>query len=232
MEKLQFVYHFRVGDEKSKRFVIELDKKTLNLINPVPANPPDWTRLNFYQCPNCTLNKDFKYCPVAVNLVEIIDFFSDSSSFENADIMIETEQRNYSKLTSLQQGVSSMIGIIMATSGCPILKTLKPMVKFHLPFASNEETLYRTVSMYLVKQYFRYIKGLEADWELKKLVDNYHEIHKLNQAFYDRIAQVEGMDANVNAIIILDNFANYVNFSLDTRKFKDLEKIFQDNILE
>ena len=37
----------------------------------------------------------------------------------------------------------------MALSGCPVLEQLKPMARFHLPFASVEETIYRAASMYL-----------------------------------------------------------------------------------
>jgi hypothetical protein len=141
---------------------------------------------------------------------------------------LETEEREYSKRTSLQKGVSSMLGIIMVTSGCPILNKLKPMVRFHLPFANIEETIYRAVSMYLVKQYFRKRKGLEPDWELQTLLNDYKEIHTVNQAFYKRLSFMKGKDANVNALIILDNFANYINFTLDSNKLSKIEWMFED----
>lgn len=61
-----------------------------------------------------------------------------------------TEERTYSKDTLLQQGLASLLGIVMTTSGCPVLEPLKPMVRFHLPFATLTETVYRMVSMCLV----------------------------------------------------------------------------------
>jgi hypothetical protein len=32
--------------------------------------------------------------------------------------------------------------------------TVKPMARFHLPLASEEETIYRATTMYLLAQYF------------------------------------------------------------------------------
>ncbi len=65
------------------------------------------------------------------------------------------------------------MGIYMVTSGCPVMGKLKPMVKFHLPFASGEETSYRMVTMYLLAQFFKYKNGKEPDWDLKNLVKIY-----------------------------------------------------------
>ena len=55
--------------------------------------------------------------------------------------------------------VFSLIGIYMVTSGCPIMDKLRPMARFHLPFASTEETIYRAISTYLLGQYFLEQKG-------------------------------------------------------------------------
>ena len=52
--------------------------------------------------------------------------------------------------TSAQQAMSSVLGLIMATSGCPWTDRLRPMARFHLPFASEAETLYRSVGMFLL----------------------------------------------------------------------------------
>lgn len=228
-EFLEFIYYFTQDNGEKREFHIKLHTRTLELIHEPYGTLPTWTNLEFNQCSNCTLKKEeHKYCPVAANIVQIIEFFKDSSSFEEVSVQLVTEEREYSKKTSLQKGVSSMLGIIMVTSGCPILSKLKPMVRFHLPFANIEETIYRAVSMYLVKQYFRKRKGLEPDWELQSLVNGYKEIHIVNQAFYKRLSFMKGKDANVNALIILDNFANYINFTLDSNKLSKIEWMFED----
>jgi hypothetical protein len=42
----------------------------------------------------------------------------------------------------------------VATSGCRYTAYFKPMARFHLPFANEEETAYRAISMYLLSQRF------------------------------------------------------------------------------
>jgi len=228
-ENLVFSYTFIKEDGSSKFFEIHLDPQTLDLIHEPLAKLPFWTELEFSKCPNCPLNKQqVPNCPIAANIVEMAEVFKDSKSFENANVQIATSQREYSKEASLQQGVSSMLGMIMVTAGCPILSNLRPMVRFHLPFASIEETIYRAVSMYLVKQYFKSQDGKDPDWELNGLMDIYKEIHDVNKAFFNRLSSLKGKDANVNALIILDNFANYINFSIDRNKLSKIKWMFDD----
>lgn len=228
-DKLIFSYKFTKEDGSVKIFEIQLNSKSLELIHKPFSELPSWTDLEFYKCPNCLLDiKKTLHCPVAANIVEMAEVFKDSKSFENAIVLISTSQREYSKKASLQKGVSSMLGIIMVTAGCPILSKLRPMTRFHLPFASLEETIYRAISMYLVKQYFKSQDGDEPDWELNGLIDDYKEIHEVNKAFFSRLSSLKGKDANVNALIILDNFANYINFSLDRNKLSKIKWMFDD----
>ena len=46
--------------------------------------------------------------------------------------------------------MSSVLGLIMATAGCPWTDRFRPMARFHLPFASEAETVYRSVCMFLL----------------------------------------------------------------------------------
>ena len=228
-ENLVFSYTFVKEDGSIKIFEIQLAPQTLDLIHEPFSILPFWTELEFSKCPNCPLNKEqVPNCPIAANIVNMAEVFKDSKSFENANVQITTSQREYNKEASLQQGVSSMLGMIMVTAGCPILSKLRPMVRFHLPFASIEETIYRAVSMYLVKQYFKSQDGKDPDWELNGLIDIYKEIHDVNKAFFNRLSSLKGKDANVNALIILDNFANYINFSIDRKKLSKIKWMFDD----
>ena len=75
--------------------------------------------------------------------MDIIHSFKDSISYEEVEVFITTKARTYMKRTTLQKGLSSLLGIYMVTSGCPTMEKLKPMVRYHLPFATEEETKYR-----------------------------------------------------------------------------------------
>ncbi len=57
------------------------------------------------------------------------------------------------KRTTLQDAVGSLMGVLSATSGCPRFSFLEPMAGFHLPFANEQETIYRAVSTYLLAQF-------------------------------------------------------------------------------
>lgn len=103
----------------------------------------------------------------------------------------------------------------MATSGCPVLKELGAMVSFHIPFCNTRETLHRTVGWYLIKQYFKQLKGEEPDWELKQLNELYGVLEGLNQDFSKRIQASASSDALSNAIIMFFATSVVVANSLD-----------------
>lgn len=223
-------YKFKFSNGREKEFNIDLDNKSLDLVKSKKADReyPIWTELNFSKCPNCRLDeKEHKYCPVAVSVIGIIDTFRDSVSFEEVDVIVEANGRKYLKHTPLQRGLSSLIGIYMVTSGCPIMEKLKPMVKFHLPFASGEETNYRMVTMYLLVQFFKYKKGEEPDWDMKNLVKIYDDIRIVNKSFCGRVSKIKIEDASVNALVILDCFADQIIFSITENVLKQFTPLFE-----
>lgn len=213
-------------DGQKETFEITLDQKTLKFIPKEELEPAPWTKLEENQCKNCPLNKeDYPDCPLALNLSNVVPRFSSLHSYDNVHVMIETKERTYSKNTSLQQALSAMLGIFMVTSDCPIMSSLKPMVRFHLPFASVEETVFRSVATYLLGQYFKYKNGEEADWNLKNLMGNYSDIQLLNQGMATRMRAVVDKDANLNALVVLDVFAKELPFSIQ-KSLENLEYLF------
>ncbi len=211
-------YKYKITFEDGRETVIDiqLDPGTLNLPARTGSDFPDWTRLDFCKCPICPYESAaVPFCPVAVNLAEVTRLFSDKASTMMVDTRVVTRQREYFKRVSLQSALSAIIGIYMSTSGCKVMNILKPMARHHLPFASLEETVYRSVSSYLMMQYLRKQKGLEPDWELAKLRVAYKDIETLNSAMTDRIRKASEKDANYNAVIILDAFAKMVPWSIN-----------------
>ncbi len=226
-ENVQINYRFIFKNGEEREFPITFNRYSLNLASKGNKKIYQWAELNFCRCPVCTLNeKQYQYCPIALNMIDLVEFFKGATSHEMVDIVIETRERNYTKHTSLQRGLSSLIGIYMVTTGCPTMEKLKPMVLFHLPFASDEETRYRAISMYLMAQYFKYKKGQAPDWDLTDLVKIYDEISILNKHFCERLRNFQVEDASLNAVIILDCFANSVIFSISKNGMNELELLF------
>lgn len=224
---ITYRYKFRFEDNQEKEFAVNLDPETLSLIEPERPSYPEWTNLGFHQCPNCPLSlTKNKYCPVAKNLSELVDFFKRWVSFAEAEVTVQAPSRTYSKATTVQKGVSSLMGIFMVTSGCPVLDKLRPMVDTHLPFMTPEETTYRMLSMYLVAQYFFNKKSKKAEWEAKNFVRFLKEIQKVNLSFAKRLRSIPAKDASVNALVILNNLGEFTSLTLEQNILSRLERLF------
>jgi hypothetical protein len=227
-KEIAYRYTFVLEDGLEKEFSVKLDAGHLGLVTRVKGPFPEWAELEFQRCPNCPVDKDqVRYCPVAACLVGLVDFFKEHHSYEDADVIIETADRTYSKHATLLEGLSSLIGIYMVTSGCPVLEKLKPMVRFHLPFATDEETKYRVMSMYLLAQYFLAEGGEEPDWKMERLKEMYEDIRVVNSSFRNRLSMISMKDANINALVKLDCFAWSVLSALDRKSVDDIKKLFE-----
>jgi len=226
--RIEYVYTFQFPTGVEKQFAVRLNAATLDLLPATPVPRPDWTKLAYHQCEDCPLADSVTHCPVAVNLSSLVESFKDSLSFEGTTVTVQTQERTYTKETTLQQGLSSIIGIYMVTSGCPVMDRLRPNVRFHLPFATGEETIYRAVSMYLLAQYFRMRRGEAPDWTLDHLAKVYKGVWLVNKGITQRLAHASSKDANVNAVIVLSMFGSNLNDYLED-SLKEIEPFFRDH---
>jgi len=223
-KELNFKYTFNFGNGEEKMFEITLAKEDLSQKGNTAEEYPDWALLEKFRCPHCTLDpSENKYCPLAMNLAGLITEFTNIPSYEEVEVKVETGNRTYTKNTSLQSGVSSLLGIYMVSSGCPVMGRLKPMLYFHLPFASLDETQIRALSLFLLGQYVKWKKGYAPDWEMAGLIDIYEDIRILNVHVCQKIANLEKKDTNINSLVILNNFADYVTFTIDENLIEEIE---------
>ncbi|MDW7681743.1 MAG: hypothetical protein SCK70_14365 [bacterium] len=225
---ITFRYRFSFDDGSVRIFDINLNGSSLDYIPTQRSeSPPSWTRLTNSQCENCPLTlKTHPFCPIAVNFVDFFEFFRAVDSYDDTDVEIEAPERTYRKTTTVQRGLGSMLGIYMVTSGCPVMEVLKPMVRFHLPFASIEETIFRSVGAYLIGQFFLQKNGLVADFALTKLREFYIQIQKVNSGIVQRLRPVIDRDAMANAIISLDAFAKELPWSIE-EGLEDITYLYQ-----
>lgn len=208
-------YRITLDDEHEFSYRIELDRQ-YDQERALAA--PKWTRLEFQQCSNCPLSRDkFSHCPAAVDLHRVIEDFHGLPAFKKAVFLVRTPEREYNKQVGLEEGLRALLGVIMATSACPVLGRLKPMAQQHLPFASNQEFILRAVSLYLARQYFNFREGRHADWELKGLVRLFQQLQLVNQAFWQRIHDVCDGDSNLKAFLTFFSMASSMTYSLETQ---------------
>jgi hypothetical protein len=207
-EQLKIRYDYKFSNGLTKKFDLHLDKETLSLVSEQGLDLPEWVGLEYKQCANCKLDKTLHpYCPVAANLSGITQEFSGITADDAVHVTVTVKERIYAKVTSMREGLSPLLGIIMSTSGCPSMEPLKPMVRFHLPFASLEETVFRMTSMFLVAQLIREQAGKKPEWRLEGLSKIYEEVKKVNKDFSQRMITAARRDTNVDALVNLNVFA-------------------------
>ncbi len=208
MDAVEIEYRLSCPDRSERVFNVRLDSDTLAQCALESSSLPSWTTLQFHQCPNCPLEAvDHPRCPVAVNLVPLVHGIGDLQSHEPVQLHVREPRRTISGNTTAQRAVSSLLGLIMATSACPRTMHFRPMARFHLPLASMEETVYRATSMYLLAQYFACRDGKHPDLDLSGLADIYANLEIVNRAMTERLRGASEEDAAVNAVVILDVLA-------------------------
>ena len=224
---IEYLFSF-FDNRKDLSFLVNLNKSNLIAVPPEDVEENDWTKLNFNKCKICTLDENKnKHCPIAYNIFGLSKKFSSFYSIDKARIIVNVEERTYSKEDTVQQGLRSILGIYMATSGCPHMNILKPMARFHLPFASIDETIYRYLTTYLLGKFFEYIDGKRMKINLKELSKKFENIDKVNQGICKRIENMADRDAGKNALVILNALGMMMQLELKG-KFESLKYLFSN----
>ncbi|MFK8016503.1 MAG: hypothetical protein AB8G17_13810 [Gammaproteobacteria bacterium] len=209
-------YRFQLPAGTETAFDLHLDETTAELHKTAHENPPDWAKLEFNQCRNCPLKPDaHPLCPVAHSLLDIVPQFEGLVSYDQLTVVVETESRTVTARTDAQTALSSLIGLVMASSGCPHTRFFRPMARFHLPLASEQETTHRAVTNWLLAQHFKQRRGEPADTGLDGLVAVYEQLQTVNAALTARLRAAGRTDSTLNAVVLLDLFAMIVPAAID-----------------
>lgn len=215
MDTFKIEYKFQFQDQSEHCFTVHVNETTLSQVIEQPHTLPDWTRLENQKCVHCPLDsKNNPHCPIAIHLSSLAEFFKDKISYEKAKVTVVTNERTYSKDLRIQEGIFSLFGLIIPLSGCPYTHFLKPMARFHLPFSTTQETIVRSVSLYLLKQYFVAKRNGNPDLTLTYLEKSYENLKKVNLGIISRLRKVAKQDAGLNAIIVLHAFADLLTFAI------------------
>jgi len=212
-------YTFNFDDGLELKFSVDIDRKYDSKQDLSKA--PEWTRLGNNKCSNCPLSKDkFSHCPAALDLDRVARDFQKIPATTKANVRVVTPEREYVKRSALEEGVRALMGLIMATSACPVFGELKPNARNHLPFASKDEFILRSASMYLMHQYFIYKDGGTPDWEMKGLVKVNEQLQLVNHAFWQRIVGAFQNDSNSKALLSFFTMSSSVSASLEAQLIK------------
>ncbi len=207
-ERITYRFHLDRGIED---IALDFDPVSFDLISHRSDPAPAWCALDNHKCPICPLTAEQSpVCPFAGALAGLVELFDSFYSYDEAVIEVITKNRTMVAKRPLQQGMASLMGLVGATSGCPHLAYFRPMARFHLPFARDDEMLYRVFSMYLLSAYLRdhTCPTDEAVWD--ELQASSRRVCAVNQCMAARMRAAFDKDVAVNAVIILDSFAQAV----------------------
>jgi hypothetical protein len=208
-------YMFKVEGGATKAFTTDVD---LRAAEPKRYSPtlPEWTKLDHCKCAHCPLSSDSSpHCPAAVSITDIVEFFADHSSSAPTTCRVDTTRRSVAVRRSLQECLYPLVGLRLATSKCPVLKPLAPMARFHEPFASPLYTVYRALSLHLMRQYFEGRELTDRTWDLDALKEQYTLIHQVNVKMAERLAAAEVLDAAANSLAVLSVFDTSMTYFFD-----------------
>ncbi len=216
MDIIEIRYCFKLDKQKHEIIDLRIDSHTLEMVNKSFEDLPTWTRLDFHQCPHCPLNThSHPNCPVALSLVDVVKRFDNVLSYDQIDLEVITAERRVSQHTTAQKGISSLLGLLFPTSGCPHTAFFRPMVRFHLPMATQDDTIFRATGMYMLAQYFLRKEGQRDDFELHGLKQIYNNLHLLNIKIAERLRSAAKTDSSINAIILLDVFTYALTYVIE-----------------
>ena len=212
-ETIQYRYRFEFEDGDKRQYDISIDAATCKLNNAVPENLPDWTRLNHHQCPGCPLSGRETHCPVAVNIATVVNNCAEIISHRSVKVQVITPNRTLGGKTTVQRALSSLFGLLIATSDCPRTQFFRPMAYFHLPMASQEETIFRAISTYFLAKYF---KGESMEmFNLDALREIYTNMQVVNEYLVKRLQSCAVGDATKNAVVLLHLLSCVLPLSLE-----------------
>ncbi|MFN3586938.1 MAG: DUF6901 family protein [Moraxellaceae bacterium] len=210
MESVNTLYRIKLGADVTVEFDYDIDGETFEIVAAVTAESrPAWTELGFKQCPNCPLKPEqVSHCPVAVQLSRIVEPFHATRSIDEVALEVVTLQRTVTKTTSLQNALSSLLSLVFPISGCPMTAGMKPLARFHVPLASEEETVFNVAGMYLLAQYFVNLKNQKGALSFDGLITAYNDLHVVNKSVASRLQAVTTSDSVKNAITLLDMYSS------------------------
>jgi hypothetical protein len=216
-------YRFDLPDGSQKSLDFTFGAADFRLVNEPPAVPPFWTDLKFNQCANCPLNAaEHPHCPAALQMASAIEPLKALVSFDTVGVTVTQAERTIYAETTAQQAMSSVLGLIMATAGCPWTDRFRPMARFHLPFASEAETLYRSVSMFLLA---RELAGTSRAPGFAALEELYENLHVVNRDMSRRLGAATRTDPARNAMALLDAYTTLLPAALEC-SLEELKPLF------
>lgn len=223
---IRTLYRFLRQGRPAQEIEVLVDAQTLLSDPGVPLPYPAWTRHDATPC-ECG-DSEAEYCPLAIRLVRPLALFRDVISYEPVTVEVETEERFYRKEVDMQQALSSLFGLLMATSGAPAMAIFRPMARYHLPFSSFEETFFRVSGSYLLRELLRDAEEIDRHNVIDGLNRVYQQVARVNEGVMRRLraGDSEMADSSPNAVALLAAFSGLVPLTAE-KQLQEIARLFR-----
>ena len=216
MENTTIFYHFEMEDGLARAFEVAVNRS----MTPRKGTAT-WTQLKHHKCSVCPLREqNFSHCPAAVDIEVVVTAFNDLLNHDDVHVVVSLPNgREVHRDCKPAEALSSLLGLILASSACPILSQLKGLALHHLPFASADESMSRFVGAYLIGQYHEAQQGRAASWDLDGLKSFLKQLASLNRDLIKRLEVASAHNPSLVGIRLL--LTQSVNMQQDTEAWSE-----------
>ena len=145
-ENLIVRYTIESEDGSREVFNLDISLPEVALPQPDPSALPEWAELDYHKCEHCPLTKETNpHCPVAALLVDYGQRVGRMVSYAQVDLTVEQGPTVTKAKVPAQEALRSVLGLVMATSGCPHMSFFRPLARYHVPLADMELTILRAM---------------------------------------------------------------------------------------
>ncbi len=153
-------------------------------------------------------------CKAERALDGVLTEFENLKSTDWVNASVRMEGRQVSVESPAPRVLASLLGLLMASSGCPRLIPFRAMALYHLPFATAEENAIRAAGFWLMRCW---IQGEPLDENpFSALQTAWDNLEEVNRHVSQKVLARSQHDAASNGIAFLDVLAKMGTMGLES----------------
>ena len=205
----QIIYRSAQPDRGTVQIDIHLNAQ--GLLDDLPATGPAWTRCEGAACGDC--GSDGAHCLAALAIVPVVERCGELTSLDVVTAEAISNERHCQVAGPAARPLASIMGLLMAASGCSRLSAFRTMAQFHQPFATAEETVVRAAGFWLLQSWAA--GTLAAADPFAPLREAWEGLEDVNRQVGRQLQLHCHTDAAPNGLAYLDALAKLGLFGLD-----------------
>lgn len=208
----QIDYRITKPDNTCIHIPVQLDERGLRITDTAGGEPAEVAEYAGEDCISC--ERYYGHCKAERAIADVTATFDDLQSTDLVNTAVEIEGRTLHLESPAPRALASLMGLLMASSGCPRLLPFRAMAVFHQPFATPEENVVRAAGFWLIRSW---TQGIQLDGDaFASLQHAWSNLEEVNQHVSAKVLANTKNDAASNGIAYLDVLAKIGTFGLDS----------------